>query len=161
MNDFQQQRSMDERYCYAWSVTADPSKTGTVLFVLLNPSNRDVVDQGGVVVRKCAGFAKRWGYGRVEAVNLFAYRHVSPEMLLLVDDPVGKHNDEWIRRHAARAQRIIVAWGNRGKMLERDRQVLRLLRGYELMCLGWTKQGAPIHPGHASYELDLKRYPFA
>src|SRR5438270_2376466 len=38
------------------------------------------------------GFAKSWGFGGVEVVNLFAYRTTDPGELRRVADPVGAEN---------------------------------------------------------------------
>src|SRR5258707_10232275 len=68
----------------------------TVLFVMLNPSTAD--GQGDdPTIRKCVGFAQRWGYDRMKVVNLFAYRATDPRMLLSLperDDPFGVRNQE-------------------------------------------------------------------
>ncbi len=50
----------------------------TVAFIGLNPSRADLtVDDN--TVRKCQMFARRWGYGRLLMLNLFAYRATDPQ----------------------------------------------------------------------------------
>lgn len=161
MNGFRQHLSRDRRYCWWWSAPlAETLHRNTVLFVLLNPSDKDVPDGGGAVVRKCLGYARRWGHDSVVGVNLFALRSHDPMTLLDTPDPVGARNDYHIRTQADLAQKIVVAWGNHGRLAARDRQVLHLLRGFDLFCLGWTRCGAPTHPAHAAYTLPLVPYPF-
>src|SRR5579859_5937119 len=65
------------------------------VFVGLNPSTADE-STDDATIRKCVGFAKRWGFGAIEVVNLFAYagvRSTDPRSLLGVSDPVGPDND--------------------------------------------------------------------
>jgi hypothetical protein len=114
----------------------------TVAFVMLNPSTAD--DQrDDPTVRRCIGFARSWGYGRLEVVNLFAYRATSPRDLLTAGDPVGPRNEAWLRR-AVGSDAVIVAWGDHGASAPLD------LRGpvtrKPTRCLGLTAHGQPRHP---------------
>lgn len=112
----------------------------TVTFVLLNPSTADA-EHDDPTLRRCVGFARRWGCGRLELLNLFALRATSPAELRRAADPVGPENDTILR--AARGV-IVVGWGNHGALHGRDREVLGLLG--EVLVLGFTKQGQPRHP---------------
>lgn len=134
------------RYRYALQREWDPDAP-RVAFVMLNPSTADAT-QDDPTIRRCIGFARSWGYGALEVVNLFAYRTTDPEALRRVPDPVGPENDRYILRARHRARETLVAWGNRGVLLGRDRAVLRLLlRGKgAVRCLGLTQAGHPRHP---------------
>ncbi len=115
-------------------------------FVMLNPSraNATVNDP---TIRRCMGFAQRWGYGGLEVGNLFAYRCARPVGLRQVTDPVGPDNDRHLLTLAHRVERIILAWGNGGSWGDRARDVLSLFDdGAALYCLGITQQGQPRHP---------------
>lgn len=114
--------------------------------VLLNPSRADaVVDDP--TIRRCIGFARTWGYGSLEVMNLFAYRSSSPQELTQVADPVGADNDGYLADLAHRVDCILLAWGNWGRLGDRDRIVLQLLGDRKpLYCLGCTKSGQPRHP---------------
>ncbi len=116
-----------------------------VCFVLLNPSTAGAA-QDDPTIRRCLGFARRWGFGSLEVVNLFAWRSTDPAALRLVPDPIGPRNDRAIRRSAARARTVVVGWGEAGGLLGRDRDVTRLLSGRPLLCLGVTRRGRPRHP---------------
>jgi hypothetical protein len=113
---------------------------------MLNPSQADAqVDDP--TLRRCVGFAQAWGYGGLEVVNLFAYRASRPTALRLVDDPIGPQNDRYLRGLPDRVAAIVCAWGNGGRLGERDRVVRALLAEYpQLYCLGRTQAGQPRHP---------------
>ncbi len=118
------------------------------LFVLLNPSTADAAIDDNTLRRGIA-FAKLWGYGSVEFVNLFAFRSTDPTVLKaasVVNDVVGPHNNEHIAEAAKRADVIVLAWGANGSLLDRNKVVLYLLKDYELSCLGKTTHGHPKHP---------------
>lgn len=126
-------------------------------FVMLNPSRADaVVDDP--TIRRCVGFARSWGYGSLEVVNLFAYRSPSPKILNQVSDPVGQENDRTLQAFGQRVDRIILAWGNWGKLQERDRAVLELFNSSLLYCLGITKLGQPCHPLYLKADLQPIRF---
>ncbi|MFN8498399.1 MAG: DUF1643 domain-containing protein [Anaerolineae bacterium] len=115
-----------------------------VAFVMLNPSTADGA-RDDPTIRRCMGLARAWGYGRLEVVNLFAYRSPSPEALRRVSDPVGPDNDRYLGE-AAGAALVVVAWGNDGALLGRDRAALAALADGRLHCLGVTLRGQPRHP---------------
>jgi hypothetical protein len=114
-----------------------------VLFVMLNPSTADK-QRDDPTIRRCIGFAARWGYGAVAVGNLFAFRTPSPDVLRQAAHPVGRANDRWLERLAAESSRLIAAWGNDGALLGRDAQVRELLG--PLYALALTRRGQPRHP---------------
>jgi hypothetical protein len=67
------------------------SSSPLVAFVMLNPSTADA-HQDDPTLRRCIGFAQRWGYGRRAGVNRCAYRATNPAVLRQVADPVGADN---------------------------------------------------------------------
>ena len=118
-----------------------------IAFVLLNPSTADAT-RNDPTIRRCIGFARSWGYGSVEVVNLFAYRSKDPAILRKVPDPIGPKNGFYIRKATRRARDTVVAWGNHGSLFNRDRGALDNLleRGDIVYCLGRTQAGHPRHP---------------
>jgi hypothetical protein len=118
---------------------------GCVLFVLLNPSTADenVLDP---TLTRCKGFARRFGYPRLEVVNLFALRSTDPNGLYGVADPIGPNNDQIIAERMADADVIVVGWGAFPLAVPRCREVAGLTRGKPLYCLGTTQDGHPRHP---------------
>src|SRR3989304_8791942 len=82
---------------------------------MLNPSTADE-SMNDPTIRRCLGFARRWGYHECQAANLFAWVSSDPRDLCRLDiDPIGE-NDEHLHRLAVNASRIVWAWGNWGKL---------------------------------------------
>lgn len=134
---------------------------GVVVFVGVNPSTADAtVDDA--TIRKCRGFASRWGFGMFFMVNLCAYRATDVRELARVDDPVGPDTDRHLREAFAGADLIVPAWGARGKLplslewrVDRVRELLRE-SGKPCKVLGLLKHGDPRHPLMPAYSTPLK-----
>lgn len=118
---------------------------GRCLFIMLNPSTADALNDDPTI-RRCVGFMKKWEYRELMVVNIFALRATDPADLRAHPAPVGPKNDEYIRKAVERADRIVAAWGVHGAYMDRGANVLRMLKGKEVMCLGTTKEGQPRHP---------------
>lgn len=114
-----------------------------VMFIGLNPSTADETTDDPTI-RRCIGFAKRWGYGGIWMTNLFALRATDPKVMLAHPEPVGPENDERLLHWYSRSNLVIAAWGQHGKHRGRARQILKKLR--DLYCLGRTRDGHPRHP---------------
>jgi hypothetical protein len=84
---------------------------GRVAFVGLNPSTADR-SKDDATLRKCVGFAKRWGFSALHMLNMFAWRDRHPRGLLDAIDPVGPDNDATIVEIASRCDRVVLAWGS-------------------------------------------------
>lgn len=116
-----------------------------VLFIMLNPSTADnYLDDP--TIRRCIGFSKSWGYGSLEVVNLFAFRATNPDELKKCVDPIGPDNDNYINRAADQAKQIVMAWGTKGSLFQRDKEVMKVLSRYITLCIAVTKDGHPKHP---------------
>ncbi len=129
-----------------------------LVFILLNPSTADE-ERNDPTIRRCIGFARVWGFGSVEVVNLFAYRATHYREMFMVIDPVGEENDRFLTQAVERCSTVVVGWGARGTLLGRDRQVMSLLTGRnDVYCLGTTRGGQPRHPLYV--KGDRCRMPF-
>lgn len=117
-----------------------------VCFVMLNPSTADAF-QDDPTIRRCIGFARAWGYGELQVVNLYSLRTPSPAALKKAALRNGPDHDAHLFEAAAAAARVVVAWGNHGDRV-RVAAVLPRLRAAagQVLCLGQTKTGAPRHP---------------
>jgi len=127
----------------------------TILFVGLNPSTADE-QTDDATVRRCVGFAKKFGYGKLLLANLFAYRTTTPSGLKKVDDPVGPDNDDWLCEAVDSAELTVVAWGMHGALLDRASAVLSKFE--TAYCLGTTKDGFPRHPLYLPANSELRRF---
>jgi hypothetical protein len=113
---------------------------------MLNPSTADdSIDDP--TIRRCIGFAKSWGFGALDVLNIFAYRSTDPAVLRKITDPVGKENDRFIVETTGKrdCELVIAAWGNMGMYASRASNVVKIIPR-DVMCLGKTKAGFPRHP---------------
>lgn len=126
------------------------------LWIMLNPSTADEF-QLDPTLKRCQGFSLAWGYPNFEVCNLFGLRSTDPAGIYQAADPVGPGNDEAILDAAARANLIVVGWGNHGTHLGRNLDVRQLLAGagHQVKCLGLTKTGQPKHPLYLDGETTL------
>lgn len=117
-------------------------------FIMLNPSTADG-ETDDPTIRRCIGFAKSWGYERLEVLNLFAFRATKPAELLALnhgDDPVGAENQHHVDKVVVDSSLIVCAWGAHGPHIDQDETMLGWLDGRETFALGVTAKGHPRHP---------------
>ncbi len=119
-------------------------------WLMLNPSTADhTVDDP--TIRRCVGFAKDWGYGGIEVVNLFSYRATEPKKLLKCKEPNDRESDAtlWV---VLSCWPVVCAWGSWGdKFPARVGEVKDFIYTCvgipdHILCLGTTKSGQPKHP---------------
>ena len=144
--------SDDKQYRYRL-VRTWKSDLPTVAFIMLNPSKAGAFINDPTV-RRCIGFAKRWGYGGIIVGNLFAYCATDPRELLKVEDPIGPDNEFHLRWICSNVKTVVCAWGQGGQYMERDYDFL------DLCCVNWrmpvscialTSYAHPRHPVRAPY----------
>lgn len=130
------------------------------IFIMLNPSTADG-DEDDPTIRRCVGYARRWGYDRLEVINLFAHRATDPASLLALndnDDPVGPENRSAFRRVLNGdypVGQIVCAWGAHGGHLGQDETALGWLGERARFALGLTKDGHPKHPLYLKADAEL------
>lgn len=73
---------------YRYELTRRWAPGPLVGWVMLNPSRADA-HTDDPTVRRCVGFAHRWGYGGLIIRNLYALRATDPAALADHLDPVG------------------------------------------------------------------------
>lgn len=117
-------------------------------FVMLNPSTADGTEDDRTI-RRCIWFARAWGYGALEVVNVYALRSKDPQRLLEVEElvAVGPRNEVAIAEATLRSRFVVAAWGvhvppERARWaLDRAISPIR-----DVHHLGLTRGGAPRHP---------------
>jgi hypothetical protein len=140
------------RYRYMLERVWGPGSS-RLLIVGLNPSTADAfIDDP--TIRRCVGFAKRFGYEGLLMANLFAARSTSPATLAGLEDPIGPENDTWLRLLEKRALCVVAAWGNGGRLHGRSQYVKSLLSN--LRCFGLTGIGEPRHPLYLAAHTPLE-----
>jgi hypothetical protein len=146
------------RYRYALRRMLGGRPGKTACFIMLNPSTADA-EKDDPTIRKCLGFARRWGCGELVVVNLFAFRATRPRDLQAAADPVGRDNRRHVKSAVDRARGglVVCAWGTHGAWRGQDVTVLAWIRetGVELVCLGRSTAGYPRHPLYVPYAAEL------
>jgi hypothetical protein len=144
---------------YRYSLTREVGAgAGSVLWIMLNPSTADA-SRDDPTIRRCKGFTRLWGFGRIEVVNLFAYRATDPLELSSADDPIGPENMHTITQCKYAHDRVVLAWG--GKVPHKFRwhaKAVASLFTPDVLCLGTNKGGSPKHPLYVPYDFDPQRY---
>jgi hypothetical protein len=115
-------------------------------WIMLNPSKAGA-ETGDPTMHRCVTFAKREGCGGIQILNLYGIQSPSPQAIRDSPDPVGASND-MIIDDRARGGLVVAAWGNHGAAGGRGRIVAERLTaaGVDLLCLGVTGSGQPLHP---------------
>lgn len=139
-----------------------PEGRGAVTFVMLNPSTADAL-LDDPTIRKCVGFARRWGKQRIYVVNLFAYRATKPGALALARsqgvDVVGPDNRAYVTGALEGADTVVAAWGRNVEPWKWARPELdEVSRFTSLKCLGVTAGGSPRHLLMVAYSTELVDY---
>lgn len=135
----------DPTQTYRYALWRSWNSAPRVGFVLLNPNQADG-EYNDPTIRRCIGFAKRWGFGGLEVVNLFAHRAKTPQLLKQAIEPIGQDNDRYLMTLPNRVEVIVLAWGNWGELWQRDRAVLPFFQIQNVYSFGVTKLGHPKHP---------------
>lgn len=129
---------------------------GSVVWIMLNPSTADA-DVDDPTIRRCMKFTERLGHETMVVVNLFALRATDPRELLEAEDSVGAENTESVLRVCDKGEILVAAWGATKKPIRSSiREIVKQIRdGYELKCLGTTKDGSPRHPLYLRGDAEL------
>ncbi len=157
--------SADRLYRYRLWRCWDESKPRAI-FCMLNPSSAgEDFDDNDPTVRKCIGYATRWGCGAIDIVNLFALVSTDPKGLRSFEgDVVGPLNDgfwiEAVSNYCEPQNPVIAAWGVQKHPLKEQQAAafvaMAARYGMTLKCLGQSEiSGEPLHPLMLSYARPL------
>lgn len=147
--------SKDRRYRYTLWREWDQALPQFIV-IGLNPSTADET-QDDPTIRRCIGFAKREGCGKLVMLNLFAFRATQPREMFAAMDPEGEYADAVLRGYAddPRTSRVVAAWGVHGTP-ERVAAVAALFP--EIQCFGRTRNGSPRHPLYLPSDAQLEPF---
>lgn len=129
----------------------------TCVFAMLNPSTADATEDDPTI-RRCIGFARREGCGRLVVVNLYSLRSTDPRVLGRHPYPNGPYAARIIAETLSAADGpVICAWGSDPAARDQAGFMLDLIRAYGKvpMCLGQNKDGQPKHPLYLRVDAPL------
>ena len=156
--------SDDRKYRYLLQRKINNAKNICV-FICLNPSTADEKFDDPTV-RRCIGYAREWGYGKLMLGNLYAYRATSPKEMLAQGDrnAPGLDNTGWLLYLLEIGNQpgntVVLGWGNLGDRLgaaSRLREEIKY-RGYSSHVLKLTGQDEPAHPLYLRKDLVPQPY---
>lgn len=132
----------------------------SICFLMLNPSTA-TEEENDPTLARCQTRAVRMGYGRMDVVNLFAFRSTDPEALYDLPDPVGPDNDGAILDACEGADLVVCGWGEHGAFRDRSRLVRQMLSaaGISLTALAINQSGEPQHPLYLAYARGPMPFP--
>lgn len=149
-----------------WSAGYASWMRQTCVFIGLNPSTANEVENDPTVERCMRRAFEYWEFDAFVMLNLFPLVSTDPAGLKSADVMGGRHNLEALWKYAA-AGRIVAGWGNHAAEINRPLawSVQHFLNGFRmreglepLQCLSITNQRCPIHPLYVSYETELKDF---
>ena len=127
----------------------------SIMIIALNPSIADEkIDDP--TIRICIGFARQWGFGKLFVANLFSFRATFPKDLFNSHNPVGNKNDYWLKKLAKDVDKVVLAYGNRGKFKNRHNEILKIIDNP--YCIKKLKTGMPSHPLYLKYTKKPVKY---
>jgi len=130
------------------------------VFVGMNPSSADAAGLDATVGR-CCDFAFRWGFGGLFILNVHSLRATKSSELDEFQSCLPE-NDYWIREIAAKAGRVVVAWGTPGAKYGRAAAVEKILLEVcprdRVFCFKRNKDTTPIHPLYQRADAALIPY---
>jgi len=130
----------------------------SVMFIGLNPSTAgERLDDP--TVRRCIGFAARWGYGGIFMCNVFTLVSTDPKKLN-VETPIAMGASLAMRVIRGRCSKAVAGWGNLiTQVRQGEERVERIKRELSpLHCLGLTKLGHPKHLLYLPYSVELTTF---
>jgi hypothetical protein len=149
--------SPDRRYRYTLWRDVNVFGYGYLQVIGLNPSTADEI-KDDPTIRRCIGFARKWGFAELCMTNLFGFRATKPRDMLAEPEPIGADNNRRIMECANEARMILAAWGaNTHPAVIAQAEAVCSMIG-EMYCLRMTKGGCPEHPLYVPYDVEPAKY---
>ena len=140
-----------ERYRWLLHRRWAPELTKTVMFIGLNPSTADAL-QDDPTIRRCVGFAKAWGCPAMYMMNAYAFRATDPKEMKRSSEPIGAKCDQYLLEIAGLCSIHVACWGAHIETY-RQSELKRMLP--RLKCFGVTAKGFPKHPLYLAGDTKL------
>jgi hypothetical protein len=142
--------SEDEKHRYLLRKEWNKTKKKAMV-IMINPSSADklLIDHTTMYV---INNLSKLDFGSVDIVNIFSKIDVRISLKESMDELVGKENDNYIEKAAARADYIIIAWGKVGensqKIKNRQEEIFNILSKNEksLYTIADAKGRRGFHP---------------
>ena len=149
--------SEDKKYRYSLWRIWEPSME-KVAFLMINPSTANI-NEDDATTQRCIDFAKKFGYGGLYIINLYAYIDTKKENLrpLPLEVARGPENKANILSVLSKVSRVIYAYGTAIIEPGPEPEWLKSLISNPY-CLEHTNEGYPHHPGRISSEATMKPY---
>ena len=150
---------------YRYTLTREWEDGKCVAWLMFNPSTADS-KQDDATIRKCVGFSKRWGYGRMVVVNLYALRSTDPRAIERAGaSAIGPLNNYWIKEAIGESREIVCAWGCAQHISSINARINAVIAtileanvNMQLTCLGYRKDGHPRHPLMLPYNTPREEF---
>ena len=127
-------------------------------FIMLNPSTADALTDDPTI-RRCVGFARRWGCAELRVANIFGFRATNPADLRASADPVGPENFKYLCDAIDTADVVVLACGRWDKHPLTKTLVSQITASTPVLyCLGKNKDGSPKHPLFLRGKTELTRF---
>jgi hypothetical protein len=125
------------------------------MMALLNPSTATEENDDPTIVR-CVTRASRAGAGGLVVVNCGAIRETDSEKARRAPDPIGPHNDAWIRALIPTCSMHIAGWGPKARLFGGEKLLRRAFQesGTRLHALQVNNDGSPRHPLYVRYSIE-------
>ena len=142
--------SKDKKYRY--SLSRKWSEKEQVLFILLNPSKGDGINDDPTI-RRLISISKNLGYGGFKVVNL--YTIITPMRNKLYDKKrkISKKNKNLIFNLIPQYKTIIYGWG-----ATENEPIWLKNKIKNPMCFQINKNGSPKHPLYLKKSSSLREY---
>jgi len=137
----------EETHRYLLTCTWDQKKPA-VAFIMLNPSKGNT-DHADPTMKRCAQFARFWGYGSMIVANLFSYITPFPDELKNYSptEEEQRKNRKYVLQATKKAEKVIFAWGTIAAPYEdKIAKKIELVPLNKRYCITITKNGYPGHP---------------
>lgn len=162
-----------DRLRYEFRAVKGDDSSPMIVWCGINPSGAGRIGPDGNLTSDATRsavweFSKRAGFKRDQMLNLCSAPCTLPPDLLLYSGRPGYHRfvAEEIHAIVAAGGRFVACWGTLSSgprelqdLLQKRRDdLLALLEGVEMWCLGTNADGSPRHPSRLGYETGMVRW---